>query len=34
MTNLGAGSSQRITFTRVALFVVSRKDADVSNQDL
>jgi hypothetical protein len=34
MTDLGAGSSQRIALTRVALFIVSRKDADVSNQNL
>jgi hypothetical protein len=34
MTNLGAGSSQRNAFTRVALFIVSRKETNVSNQNL
>ena len=34
MTKVGAGSTQRSGLTRAPVFVVSRKDADVSNQNL
>ena len=34
MTDVGAVSTRRGACTRVRLFIVSRKDANVSNQDL
>ena len=34
MTKVGAWSTQRNAFTRVPSFIVSRKDADVRNQNL